>query len=78
MFSVHCHDLGELTKVNVRHDNTGLNPGWLLDSVSVACEGVEVCFTCGRWLEVCDGCGGVLEVELTAGEKESEAKQKNG
>ena len=24
-------------------------------------------FPCGQWLEVCDGCGGKLEVELEVG-----------
>ena len=75
-FSIQCGELGELTKVRVRHDNTGVGPGWLLDSVEVKCEeseGVWV-FPCGQWLEMCDGCGGKLEVELAVGETEERKK----
>lgn len=81
-FSVQCCDLGELSKVKVRHDNTGSGPSWLLDSVEVKCEGSEGgegvwVFPCGQWLEVCDGCGGKLEVELVIGEKEERKTKKD-
>ena len=60
----------------LRHDDTGLHPGWFCDSVSVSCDGVEVFFPCGRWLEMCDGCGGVLQVELEAGKELTNKKIK--
>lgn len=40
-FSIQCCDLGELTKVKVRHDNSGSGPSWLLDGVEVKWEGPE-------------------------------------
>ena len=80
IFSIQCSDLGELTRVKVRHDNSGSGPSWLLDSVEVKCEetrgdrsgasdeGQRVWqFPCSQWLEVCEGCGGKLEVELEVG-----------
>ena len=78
-FSIQCSDLGELTNVKVRHDNSGSGPSWLLDSVEVRGEetrerngtfdeGQRVWhFPCGQWLEVCEGCGGKLEVKLEVG-----------
>ena len=77
-FSIQCCDLGRLTKVKVRHDNSGSGPSWYLDSVEVkeerqapagtSGESEEAwLFPCGQWLEVCDGCGGKLEVELEVG-----------
>lgn len=65
---INCSELGELTGVKVRHDNTGLHPGWFLESVRVSGDGVDVYFPCGHWLELCDGCGGVLQVELEPSE----------
>ena len=78
-FSIQCSDLGELTKVKVRHDNSGSGPSWLLDSIGVKCEDTRERdgasderprvwqFPCGQWLEMCEGCGGKLEVELKVG-----------
>ncbi len=66
-FLIHCSDLGSLTKLSLRHDNTGPHPGWLLESVCVSCDGVEVCFPCGQWLELCEGCGGKTAVTLQPG-----------
>lgn len=91
-FSIQCCNLGELEKVKVRHDNTGPGPSWLLDSVEVTCdepggekggEGAKRVwrFPCGQWLEVCDGCGGKLEVELKVGgqqEKQQASKKEKG
>ena len=89
-FSIQCCDLGQLKKVRVRHDNSGSGPSWLLDSIEVKeCQGAGRAggtegawhFPCGQWLEVCDGCGGKLEVELEVGgqtEGESEVEKEKG
>ena len=44
--------LGDITRVHVRHDNTGVAPGWFLDRVVVSDEdaGREWTFPCQRWL----------------------------
>lgn len=66
-FSINCSDLGTLTKVVIGHDNAGVGPSWFLEGVEVAESGGRagvVTFPCGRWLEMCGGCGGELEVEL--------------
>ncbi len=49
---VELPDLGEITRVHVRHDNTGAAPGWLLDRLVMRDEarGVEWTFPCQRWL----------------------------
>ena len=84
-FSIQCCDLGRLTKVKVRHDNSGSGPSWYLDSIEVKEErraptgtsgGSEEAwlFPCGQWLEVCDGCGGKLEAELEVGGLPKEAE----
>ncbi|XP_071760769.2 lipoxygenase homology domain-containing protein 1 [Centroberyx gerrardi] len=52
-FLVEMLDMGELLKVRVEHDNSGLNPGWLLDRVEVTntANGVTTIFLCGKWLD---------------------------
>ncbi|KAM9307093.1 lipoxygenase homology domain-containing protein 1 [Pholidichthys leucotaenia] len=52
-FILEMLDMGELQKVRVEHDNTGINPGWLLDRVEVTntANGVTTIFLCGKWLD---------------------------
>ncbi|KAI3361755.1 hypothetical protein L3Q82_002099 [Scortum barcoo] len=52
-FLLEMLDMGELQKVQVEHDNSGLNPGWLLDRVEVTntANGVTTIFLCGKWLD---------------------------
>ena len=70
LFSLRCPDLGVLSKVFVRHDNSGVGPSWFLEEVEVTEEGEgggaggTTRFPCGQWLEECEGCGGDLRVEL--------------
>ncbi|KAH3764217.1 hypothetical protein Pelo_3920 [Pelomyxa schiedti] len=52
-FEVESEDLGELHKVIVGHDNSGVNAGWFLDKVIVTemlKGGKQWYFLCGRWL----------------------------
>jgi hypothetical protein len=44
--------LGDVTRIHVRHDNTGVAPGWFLDRVEVRDEdsGRTWTFPCQRWL----------------------------
>ncbi|XP_076613401.1 lipoxygenase homology domain-containing protein 1 [Chaetodon auriga] len=52
-FLLEMLDMGDLQKVRVEHDNSGLNPGWLLDRVEVTntANGVTTIFLCGKWLD---------------------------
>ncbi|XP_040192273.1 lipoxygenase homology domain-containing protein 1 [Rana temporaria] len=52
-FYIETLDLGEMKKVRVEHDNSGLNPGWLLERVEVtnSATGVTTIFPCGKWLD---------------------------
>nr|XP_019938128.1 PREDICTED: lipoxygenase homology domain-containing protein 1 isoform X2 [Paralichthys olivaceus] len=52
-FLLEMLDMGELQKVRMEHDNSGLNPGWLLDRVEVTntANGVTTIFLCGKWLD---------------------------
>ncbi|XP_032395727.1 lipoxygenase homology domain-containing protein 1 isoform X1 [Etheostoma spectabile] len=52
-FLLEMLDMGELLKVRVEHDNSGLNPSWLLDRVEVTntANGVTTIFLCGKWLD---------------------------
>eukprot|EP00741_Cyanophora_paradoxa_P007399 tig00001127_g7158.t1 len=54
-FIIECPELGELTRLVIEHDNSGLGPGWFLDKVVVRVrgQGLEArqwTFPCGRWL----------------------------
>ncbi|XP_029436484.1 lipoxygenase homology domain-containing protein 1 [Rhinatrema bivittatum] len=52
-FYLETLDLGELKKVKIEHDNSGLGPGWLLERVEVTntANGVTTVFPCGKWLD---------------------------
>ncbi|XP_061733262.1 LOW QUALITY PROTEIN: lipoxygenase homology domain-containing protein 1 [Nerophis ophidion] len=52
-FLLEMLDMGELQKVRVEHDNSGMSPGWLLDRVEVTntANGVTTIFLCGKWLD---------------------------
>ncbi|XP_061603543.1 lipoxygenase homology domain-containing protein 1 [Phyllopteryx taeniolatus] len=52
-FLLEMLDMGELQKMRVEHDNSGLHPGWLLDRVEVTntANGVTTIFLCGKWLD---------------------------
>ncbi|XP_071988971.1 lipoxygenase homology domain-containing protein 1 isoform X1 [Engystomops pustulosus] len=52
-FYIETLDLGEMKKVRVEHDNSGLSPGWLLERVEVtnSATGVTTIFPCGKWLD---------------------------
>jgi len=52
-FVLEMLDMGDLLRVKMEHDNTGLSPGWLLDRVEVTntANGVTTVFLCGKWLD---------------------------
>nr|XP_020662186.1 lipoxygenase homology domain-containing protein 1 [Pogona vitticeps] len=54
VFNVPAIDLGELTKVRIRHDNSGSNPAWYLERIEITDTKEEVTyyFPCQRWLAV--------------------------
>lgn len=45
-------DLGSVERLHVRHDNTGLGPGWFLDRIAIRNQDTheEWMFPCNRWL----------------------------
>ena len=51
-FTIKCPDLGTLRILSIRHDNTGLGPGWFLVKVDVTDLKTEHVyeFPCNRWL----------------------------
>ena len=52
VFRVSVKDIGILQKIRIRHNNTGVGAGWMLDHVRIVDEasGAESVFPCGRWL----------------------------
>ncbi|MBI3175133.1 MAG: hypothetical protein HYZ25_15510 [Chloroflexi bacterium] len=54
VFSLEMGDIGEITQVRIRHDNSHKKPGWFLDRIIIHKEDTdeEWTFPCGRWLAV--------------------------
>ncbi|TSK72011.1 Lipoxygenase homology domain-containing protein 1 [Bagarius yarrelli] len=52
-FSMELLDLGEILRVCIEHDNSGISPGWLLDRVEITntANGVTTVFPCDKWLD---------------------------
>ncbi|KAM5136493.1 lipoxygenase homology domain-containing protein 1 isoform 3-T3 [Callospermophilus lateralis] len=53
-FTIYAIDLGALSKIRIRHDNTGSRPGWFLDRIDITDMNNEITyyFPCQRWLAV--------------------------
>ncbi|XP_007465679.1 PREDICTED: lipoxygenase homology domain-containing protein 1 isoform X2 [Lipotes vexillifer] len=53
-FTIYAIDLGPLTKIRIRHDNSGNRPGWFLDRIDIIDMKNEITyyFPCQRWLAV--------------------------
>ncbi|KAM4802813.1 lipoxygenase homology domain-containing protein 1 isoform X3 [Urocitellus parryii] len=53
-FTIYAIDLGALSKIRIRHDNTGSRPGWFLDRIDITDVNNEITyyFPCQRWLAV--------------------------
>ncbi|XP_057216274.1 lipoxygenase homology domain-containing protein 1-like isoform X1 [Triplophysa rosa] len=52
-FILELLDMGDLLRVHVEHDNTGLSPSWLLSRIEITntANGVTTVFLCGKWLD---------------------------
>ncbi|XP_058024091.1 lipoxygenase homology domain-containing protein 1 [Ahaetulla prasina] len=52
-FYLEILELGELKKVRVEHDSSGLSPGWLVERVEItnSATGITTNFPCGKWLD---------------------------
>uniref|UniRef100_A0A673CI95 Lipoxygenase homology domains 1a n=1 Tax=Sphaeramia orbicularis TaxID=375764 RepID=A0A673CI95_9TELE len=63
-FILEMLDMGELQKVRVEHDNSGVSPGWFLDRVEVTntANGVTTIFLCGKWLDTKRADGQIVRV----------------
>ncbi|XP_039698362.1 lipoxygenase homology domain-containing protein 1 isoform X1 [Pteropus medius] len=53
-FTIYAIDLGPLTKIRIRHDNSGNRAGWFLDRIDITDVNNETMyyFPCQRWLAV--------------------------
>uniref|UniRef100_A0A8C9AWV7 Lipoxygenase homology PLAT domains 1 n=1 Tax=Prolemur simus TaxID=1328070 RepID=A0A8C9AWV7_PROSS len=53
-FTIYAIDLGPLTKIRIRHDNSGNRAGWFLDRIDITDMNNEITyyFPCQRWLAV--------------------------
>eukprot|EP00123_Amoebidium_parasiticum_P008624 comp18922_c0_seq1/m.21111 comp18922_c0_seq1/g.21111 ORF comp18922_c0_seq1/g.21111 comp18922_c0_seq1/m.21111 type:complete len:624 (-) comp18922_c0_seq1:225-2096(-) len=51
VFRIACHPVGEIVKIRIGHDGTGLSPGWFLQKVEVVdlATNMQYSFACGRW-----------------------------
>ncbi|ESO96577.1 hypothetical protein LOTGIDRAFT_174808 [Lottia gigantea] len=56
--------IGQMEKIKIGHDNSGLDPGWYLDTVTIDIpyEGRRYVFVCNRWLTEFNN--GSIEKEL--------------
>jgi lipoxygenase homology domain-containing protein 1 len=63
-FAIETRDLGDLTRIRIRHDDTGRNSGWFLDRVTITNEdnGREWVFPCNRWLAIDEDDGQIARV----------------
>uniref|UniRef100_A0A8C1KV82 Lipoxygenase homology domains 1a n=1 Tax=Cyprinus carpio TaxID=7962 RepID=A0A8C1KV82_CYPCA len=52
-FILELLDLGDLLRMHVEHDNSGLSPGWLLSRIEITntANAVTTVFICGKWLD---------------------------
>lgn len=59
VFTVTLPDLGGLTQIDIRHDNSGKNPGWYLDNVEITNldNKKKWLFNCNGWLAKDEGDG---------------------
>lgn len=56
-FAITSTDLGVLSSIRLRHDNSGTRPGWHVKEVRVRARtsAVEALFSCNRWLATSHG-----------------------
>lgn len=50
LFDISNIDVGEIEKIEIKHDNTGDNPGWFLEKVEITKQNNQYNFTAQRWL----------------------------
>eukprot|EP01121_Diplochlamys_sp_Union-15-3_P013545 TRINITY_DN4215_c0_g1_i1.p1 TRINITY_DN4215_c0_g1~~TRINITY_DN4215_c0_g1_i1.p1 ORF type:complete len:964 (-),score=265.67 TRINITY_DN4215_c0_g1_i1:44-2935(-) len=53
VFGLELVELGDIKKIRIGHDNSGVGSGWFLDKVTVSnlTTGQQWFFPCGRWLD---------------------------
>jgi hypothetical protein len=67
-YQLMADDLGELSQIAIRHDNSNDNPGWFLDRVIVRLpDGREWEFPCNRWLATDEEDGHIFRTVLRGG-----------
>ncbi len=67
-------DIGDLSSVRIRHDNSGNKPGWFLDKITVTNESKGSTWECwcNQWLATSEG-DGKIDRFLTARKVKSRA-----
>lgn len=70
IFKIEAMSVGKISKVKIRHDNSGLQSSWYLDKVEVHDTGknADYIFPCNRWLSKTED-DGALSRELVAVER---------
>jgi len=48
VFGFECVDLGKIKKIEIHHDNTGIDPGWFLDKVVIESTRTIACVVCNQ------------------------------
>jgi len=63
MLAVFAPVLGDIRKIKVEHDNSGLSPGWLVDRVEVinTTSNRKWTFLCNAWLDKRKGDGEIAK-----------------
>ena len=63
-FGFDARDLGDLTHIEIRHDNSGTHPGWFLDKIDVIDQTNNRTFTfpCNQWLARDEGDGRISRI----------------
>jgi len=64
IFALDAPNIGELTQLTIRHDNTGFGSDWLLDKVEVCDQatGKWFNFPCNQWMDKAKGLSKTLKV----------------
>jgi hypothetical protein len=75
-FGFECVELGNISRVIIGHDGSGVGSGWFLDKVIVKSVSLkkEWYFLCGKWLDKGED-DGKIERELVASEQDGVASK---
>jgi len=65
VFGLECPYLGDVSKILIRHDNSGFHPRWFLDKVIIQDgKGWEYVFLYANWVDHDSGCSATIDVSV--------------